>query len=179
MRSWVCTAPGGGVASKRVGAGTGGKDPELLPTPSLTPDHFEDFTEALLHRGGSLQAPPGGWSKSAGGVGAATSKTGSTSWERMTTADGDLAVQTHGRTDTRRREEVHQGERLHCRRARAGVLRAGQTQGPRRGAESAWLVTSRPARPGTTRPRPAVAARPYPRRAVLGSGGAPGFPSRL
>jgi Restriction endonuclease len=43
-------SPGGGVASKQVGAGTGGRDPELLPTPSLTPDHFEDFTEALLHR---------------------------------------------------------------------------------------------------------------------------------
>ena len=41
---------GGEVASKQVGAGTGGRDPELLPTPSLTPDHFEDFTEALLHR---------------------------------------------------------------------------------------------------------------------------------
>ena len=38
------------MANKQVGAGTGGRDPELLPTPSLTPDHFEDFTEALLHR---------------------------------------------------------------------------------------------------------------------------------
>ena len=38
------------MASKQVGAGTGGRDPELLPTPSLTPDRFEDFTETLLHR---------------------------------------------------------------------------------------------------------------------------------
>jgi len=38
------------MASKQVGAGTGGRDPELLPTPLLTPYRFEDFTEALLHR---------------------------------------------------------------------------------------------------------------------------------
>ncbi len=71
------------MANKQVGAGTGGRDPELLPTPSLTPDHFEDFTEALLHR---QRFVAGGWSRSAGGVGVAISRTGSTSWGRMTTA---------------------------------------------------------------------------------------------
>jgi len=45
------------VAGKQVGAGTGGRDPELLPTPSLTPDRFEDFTEALLHRQRFVASP--------------------------------------------------------------------------------------------------------------------------
>jgi hypothetical protein len=49
--------PGGGVAGKRVGAGMGGRDPELLPTPSLTPDRFEDFTETLLHRQRFVASP--------------------------------------------------------------------------------------------------------------------------
>jgi hypothetical protein len=45
------------VSGKQVGAGTGGRDPELLPTPSLTPDRFEDFTEALLHRQRFVASP--------------------------------------------------------------------------------------------------------------------------
>jgi hypothetical protein len=44
------TIRGGSVARHQVGAGTGGRDPDLLPTPSLSPDEFEDFTESLLHR---------------------------------------------------------------------------------------------------------------------------------
>jgi hypothetical protein len=49
--------PGGGVAGKQVGAGSGGRDPELLPAPSLTPDRFEDFTETLLHRQRFIASP--------------------------------------------------------------------------------------------------------------------------
>jgi hypothetical protein len=45
------------VAGKRVGAGMGGRDPELLPTPSLAPDRFEDFTETLLHRQRFVASP--------------------------------------------------------------------------------------------------------------------------
>jgi len=45
------------VAGRRVGAGTGGRDPELPPTPSLAPDRFEDFTEALLHRQRFVASP--------------------------------------------------------------------------------------------------------------------------
>lgn len=45
------------MAGQQVGAGTGGRDPELLPTPSLTPDQFEDFTEALLHRQRFVASP--------------------------------------------------------------------------------------------------------------------------
>ena len=45
------------MAQQQVGAGTGGRDPELLPTPSLSPDRFEDFTEALLHRQRFVASP--------------------------------------------------------------------------------------------------------------------------
>jgi hypothetical protein len=45
------------VTGKQAGAGMGGRDPELLPTPSLTPDRFEDFTETLLHRQRFVASP--------------------------------------------------------------------------------------------------------------------------
>lgn len=74
------------MASKQVGAGTGGRDPELLPTPLLTPDRFEDFTETLLHRQRFVAGHARRLIEVSRWVGVAISRTGSTSWAPTTTA---------------------------------------------------------------------------------------------